>query len=649
MHHAALQLGFDVVGVDRIARVNANHHAVDLDVTLVADRHLAHARGVAAITLGFGNAAEHPFGQRTTPIGGLGHGLQDGHIARRLLAQIGQAKRQWVFARGQCHLVDEALAHVRVLRMAHGAPKAHRHIGVALRVIDQTVGDVVGVVVEAGHGLAVHTLGQGQAQQGGQNRWRADADVQGLHLAIVVHATFEAHQAGGAVQIVLHVLLTAPHHLDRRAGHGLGNHHALAGEVLRALAPQTTAQLHGVHGDFVLGHACGGRRHRQGVLRVLGGRPHIQLVALQPGGAHHGLHGRVCQIGGEVLGFQHFGRRAQGLHGVAIVARHRQLSLAHAGLEAVHDDRAGELAVVTGLPINGHFAQRLFGTPPIVGHHSHKFAHVEHFDNATAVFHLGRVQGLDLAVEHRAGSDGGIHHARHLGIDAVTDLAGDDIGDVHTRQRFANDFPVLGVFELDIFGRFKLGSSSGQFAVRQAALAGGVAHFAQSSSALTGRHAPLGSGGGNEHLARSGTRFAQILLRVADGAAAHGGHVAIRSLGAQVFVCGGIFDAHFFPVGFQLVGHQHGGRGAAALAHFGAGIANDHRIVGLYFNPGIELGGFSRVAVGGPEKTQRHARSRGGRDFEEIAPGQAGGGWVEVCHARTPFLATAWMAVRMRA
>ena len=99
MHHAALQLGFDVVRIDRIARVNANHHAVDLDFTLVADRHLAHARGVAAITLGFGNAAEHPFGQGTTPIGGLGHGLQDGHIARRLLAQIGQAKCQWVFAR----------------------------------------------------------------------------------------------------------------------------------------------------------------------------------------------------------------------------------------------------------------------------------------------------------------------------------------------------------------------------------------------------------------------------------------------------------------------------------------------------------------------------------------------------------------------
>ena len=355
------------------------------------------------------------------------------------------------------------------------------------------------------------------------------------------------------------------------------------------------------------------------------------------------------QIGCEVLGLDHLGRSAQSLDGIAIVARHGQLGLAHAGFEAVHDGRAGELTVIAGFPVDGHFAQRLFGTPPVVGHHGDKFAQVEHFDDATAVFHLRRVHGFDLAIEHRAGGDSGVHHARHLCIDAVADFAGDDVRDVHPGQGLANDFPIFGVFEFDLFGGLQLGRRSGQLAIGETAFAGRVVHLAQGSSAFAGGYAPLGGSSGDEHFTRGGTGFAQIFLRVADGAAAHRGHVAISALGAQVFVRGGVLDAHFFPIGFQLIGHQHGGRCATALAHVGAGVANDHGIVGLDFNPGIELGGFSRVTLGGPEKAQRHASGRGGRDLEEIAPGQAGGGGVEACHARTPFLATAWMAVRMRA
>ena len=88
------------------------------------------------------------------------------------------------------------------------------------------------------------------------------------------------------------------------------------------------------------------------------------------------------QIRGEVLGLDHLGRCAQGLHGVAIVAGDGQFGLAHAGLEAVHDSRAGELRVLARFPIDGHFAQRLFGTPPIVSHHGDKFAQVQHLDDA---------------------------------------------------------------------------------------------------------------------------------------------------------------------------------------------------------------------------------------------------------------------------
>ena len=100
------------------------------------------------------------------------------------------------------------------------------------------------MVVERGHRLTVHAPGQRQLEQGGQNRRRADTDVQRVNLAVGIHGGLEAHQTGRAVQVVLCVFFARPDHLDRLAGHGLGDHHALACEVLRALAAQTTAELH---------------------------------------------------------------------------------------------------------------------------------------------------------------------------------------------------------------------------------------------------------------------------------------------------------------------------------------------------------------------------------------------------------------------
>ena len=115
MHHAALNLRLDVVGVDGITRVNAHDHAVNLDLAFGVDSDLTNASGVAAIAFGFSNAAENARRQRSTPVGGLGNGLQNAAVARGFGAQHVQAKSQRVFAGGMRQLVDKTLAHVRVL------------------------------------------------------------------------------------------------------------------------------------------------------------------------------------------------------------------------------------------------------------------------------------------------------------------------------------------------------------------------------------------------------------------------------------------------------------------------------------------------------------------------------------------------------
>ena len=110
----------------------------------------------------------------------------------------------------------------------------------------------------------------------------------------------------------------------------------------------------------------------------------------------------------------------------------------------------------------------------------------------------------------------------------------------------------------------------------------------------------------------------------------------------------GVFDADFFPVGIEFLGNDHGRGRHAALAHFGARVADDNGVVGFDFDPDIELWGVGRAGPLGHKKSQRQTRCRTAGDFEEMATVHAGV-QAEFVHARAPLLATAWMAVRMRA
>ena len=81
MHHAALQLGLDVVGVDRVAGVDADDDAVYAHLAFGVDRDLANTGCVTAVAIGLPNPAKNTCWQRFVPISGFCHCLQDAAIS----------------------------------------------------------------------------------------------------------------------------------------------------------------------------------------------------------------------------------------------------------------------------------------------------------------------------------------------------------------------------------------------------------------------------------------------------------------------------------------------------------------------------------------------------------------------------------------
>ena len=80
-----------------------------------------------------------------------------------------------------------------------------------------------------------------------------------------------------------------------------------------------------------------------------------------------------------------------------------------------------------------------------------------------------------------------------------------------------------------------------------------------------------------------------------------------------------IFNAHFFPINFQLFGNQHGGGGTAALAHFGSRIADHDGFISMDVNPCIDLLGVAGLGLRGQYKTQAERCSGAGADLQKAS------------------------------
>ena len=86
------------------------------------------------------------------------------------------------------------------------------------------------------------------------------------------------------------------------------------------------------------------------------------------------------------------------------------------------------------IPIDSDFTQGFFGAPPIVSNDRHKFAHVQNFDNAPAIFNFRGIHCFDFAIEDRARGHGGMQHPWQLSVNAILAIAHDDVWNVNARQ-----------------------------------------------------------------------------------------------------------------------------------------------------------------------------------------------------------------------
>ena len=119
---------------------------------------------------------------------------------------------------------------------------------------------------------------------------------------------------------------------------------------------------------------------------------------------------------------------------------------------------------------------------------------------------------------------------------------------------------------------------------------------------------PLGGRSGDQHLARRGTAFAHIVMRLANAAAAARREIAPHAIAGEVVTGRWIFGGHLGPVALQLFGDELRQTGERSLAHLGAGNAHDDCVIGFDHDPCVHLRSRSRGPRG---LRERHVKAQG--------------------------------------
>ena len=489
------------------------------------------------------------------------------------------------------------------------APGAHGDVGVAHDVLGQEVGhgvaklSITGFFPEALHLALVLAVFDAQRVEQGVDGLARHANVQADQIALRIQPGAHLGLRDGAVEVMGLVFFAGPQQFDGRAHELLGNRRGLVHIVLRAAASaKTAAQVLFVNLALRQGDACGLCQGSVRGLAILRGHPALGAgdFAVRTGrqfdGGVHRLHGRVGQEGGGVGGLHLGGGAGNRAQGVALGAT-GHAAQRHLGVQALGQvgGNAGavDLGVDTFVPNKGEFFKRGLGTPPGVGHHRHRAGVDTHhaFDAAHGLNRIG-VKAHQGAAKHGAVFDGRAQHAGQLKIGPIDQAAIELLLGVKARHGLARNGPIFGVFQHDGFdiGRGQLGRRLRHLAVAQLALAGPMGDHALADLELSHRHIPLVGGGLQQHHAGCCAALAHVLLRDANAPAAAGGHLTPGAFARHALAGGGHLGADFFPVAFQFFGHQLGQPGARALAHLGAGNADDAAVIGLDDNPDVDFG-----------------------------------------------------------
>ena len=247
-----------------------------------------------------------------------------------------------------------------------------------------------------------------------------------------------------------------------------------------------------------------------------------------------------------------------------------------------------------------------------------------HFSQLVGVGPRGR------AAADRRAHEGRIRHSRHARIDAVLRRAGGLRRHVDARDALAEQTVVARLLQVlrgvdRRRGRRRRGERS-DLAIAHFAAARLVHHGAGLGDALGGGHAPLGSGGIDQHPARLRTGHAHR-RPVAERRDARDDVLRLEDR----MVIGGIdrrlLDLHLAPVGVQLLRHDQRQPGRDALPHLGHRLLDGDGAVGRDRDVGVQpaRGGLRFGSLGksnrNPEHqscTAAHERTAADLEFEQL-------------------------------
>ena len=138
-------------------------------------------------------------------------------------------------------------------------------------------------------------------------------------------------------------------------------------------------------------------------------------------------------------------------------------------------------------------------------------------------------------------------------------------------------------------GGLQLAGGVGNAAVGCGAAAGRMRDHAVGGGAFRYRHLPAVGGRLHQHHPRGSAALAHVLVRLADAAAAAGGETAPHPLAGEVLPRRRVFGRDLAPVRIEFLAHQLRKSGQRALAHLGAGNADDDAVVRPDHYPGVDL------------------------------------------------------------
>ena len=397
--------------------------------------------------------------------------------------------------------------------MRHRAPRADRHVGVAHRVVVINIWHAVGRILKYAHADLINPVLQKLRQRSRRDRLLGLANVPRNPVTVFIQACFQLDDRNRAVTAVLHIFFARPLQSNRRARHSHSNNDGLLGVFLSdAAAPESAARMHFMHDDFFQWNARRFRRGSDSRFAVLRADPDFETVGVQQRRRRLRFHRCVIHERCVILCFDHFRGGLNRLGIVTIFARNRHIVRIQAGSNELHDRFARHFTVVADIPLDRHGLQRLVRAPPVVRNYCDPIVSGDNFFNTAHSFNLGFVKAFYLASKHRHLRNRCVKHAGQTHVGGKHRLANGLVGDIETRRRGADEFPVFRILEFGLFRHVELRCSRRHFAECCGAITRLVSNDTVGNRQFRGGYAPLLGCSRDQHFARRSAGFAQKFL-----------------------------------------------------------------------------------------------------------------------------------------